>query len=156
MVEPRLDPKVIQHATDLLAAAIHIDRYVMHAVNRLDEDFAGIHDLVMQTFKQLSKNKHLLDDKVMIGKEVVGDEVTRNLEQITLHNEQLEAEATTPTLRLQKLCGYCDRSFEFYNDIAEMNADAAVKLMAKELAARASERIDVLKQALGNECGCDR
>jgi len=155
MVEPKLDPEVIHSETDLLAAAIHIDRYVMDAMDRLDEDFAEINTLATQTFKQLSQNKHVLNDKILSDKDVPGESVTSNLEKITQYNEKMEKLVDTPVSRLQRLCACCDRSVVFYGAIVESTTDEAVKAKAQELASSASERQDILKQALGNECGCN-
>jgi hypothetical protein len=155
MVEPKLDPGVIYNETDLLAAAIHIDRYVMDAMDRLEEDFAEINSLTMQTFNQLNKNKHLLTDKVLSDKQALSEDVSRNLEAITIYNEKMEVLVDTPVLRLQRLCASCDRSVIFYGVIAKTTTDEAVKVRAQELALLASERHEILKKALGKECGCD-
>ncbi|NOR42331.1 MAG: hypothetical protein GQ572_03270, partial [Gammaproteobacteria bacterium] len=82
MTGPKLNPKFIRNVTDLLAAAMYIDRYVIDAMNRLDEDFSGIDSLATQTFKQFSRNKTALNNKVKIDKEVPGDDVTLNMEEI--------------------------------------------------------------------------
>lgn len=155
MLAPSLDPYVVHNETDLLAAAIHIDRYVMDAMDRLEEDFAEIHSLTMQTFKQLSRNKHVLNDIVLSGKNVPGEDVTSNLEKITLYNEQMEEVADSPKSRLQRLCACCDRSLAFYQAIVETADDEAVALTAQKLASSALDRTGILKQALGKECGCD-
>jgi len=155
MVEPRLDPKIIHNETDLLAAALHIDRYVMDAMHRLEEDFSEIHSLTMQTFKQLSRNKHVLNDRILNDKELPGEDVTSNLEKITLYNEQMEEVANSPESRLQRLCACCDRSLAFYQAIVETTDDEAVALTAQNLATSALDRNGILKQALGKECGCD-
>lgn len=155
MIEPKLDPGVVHNETDLLVAAIHIDRYVMDAMDRLDEDFAQINALTMQTFKQLSQNKHVLNGKVLSDKTVPSEDVTINLEEITQYNEQMEERVDTPVLRLQRLCACCDRSFIFYKTVAESSSDEAIKNRAQELASAAHARQEILKQALGKECGCD-
>jgi len=155
MIEPKLNPEVIHNETDLLAAAIHIDRYMMDAMDRLDEDFAEINSLTMQTFRQLSRNKYVLNDKVLSDRQTPGEEVTSNLEQITLYNEQMEAQVDTPTSRLQRLCACCDRSFDFYDAIAETSTDEAVVTTAQQLARSARERINILREALGEKCGCE-
>ena len=155
MVEPKLNPEIIRSETDLLAAAIHIDRYVMDAMDRLDEDFSKINTLATQTFKQLNQNKHVLNDKILSDKVVPSESVTSNLEEITLYNEQMEALVDTPVSRLQRLCACCYRSVVFYGAVAETAKDASLKAKAQELASSASERQDILKQALGNECGCN-
>ncbi len=155
MIEPKLDPEVVHNETDLLAAAIHIDRYMMDAMDRLDEDFAEINSLTMQTFKQLSRNKYVLNDKVLSDKQAPGEEVTHNLQQITLYNKQMEEQGNTPTSRLQRLCACCDRSFDFYGEIAEISNDEAVTATAQQLARSARERIGILRNALGQQCGCE-
>ncbi|MBE9559294.1 MAG: hypothetical protein IMF15_00830 [Proteobacteria bacterium] len=155
MVEPKLDPEVIHTEIDLLAAAIHIDRYVIDAMDRLEEDFAQIHSLTMQTFKQLSKNKHVLNDKVLNDEITPGEDVNCNLEKITLYNVQMEKIANSPKARLQRLCACCDRSFAFYGDIIKSTGDETIKLAAQDLASTALDRIGILRQALGSECGCD-
>lgn len=155
MIEPKLDPDVIHNETDLLVAAIHIDRYVMDAMDRLDDDFAQINRLTMQTFKQLSQNKHVLNGKVFSDKTVPSEDVTINLEEITQYNEQMEERVDTPVLRLQRLCACCDRSFVFYKTVEETSSDEAIKTRAQALAASAHARQEILKQALGKECGCD-
>lgn len=155
MVDPKLNPEVIQKETDLLAAAIYIDRYVMDAIDRLDEDFEQINSLTIQTFKQLCQNKYVLNDKVLNGKNELSEAISCNLKEITLCNEHLENLADTPVSRLQRLCACCDRSFAFYDAVAETTADEAVKIRAQELASSAFERMEILKRALGTECGCD-
>ncbi len=155
MVEPKLNPEVIHNETDLLVAAIHIDRYVMDAMDRLEEDFAEINSLTRQTFNQLNKNKHVLNDKVFSKKEALNEAVSSNLQQITIYNERMETLADTPVLRLQRLCACCDRSAVFYGVIVETTNDDAVKTKAQQLTVSAFERQDILKKALGKECGCD-
>ena len=155
MIEPLLDPDVINSEIDLLVAAIHIDRYVMDAMDRLEEDFEEIHSLTMQTFKQLSNSKHLLNDKILCDKEVPNEGVSRNLEEITVYNELMEKKADTPVARLRRLCACCDRSYSYYSTISKCHADKVVRSTAEKLAASADERSKTLKQALGKECGCD-
>lgn len=155
MMEPKLDPKIVHSETDLLAAAIHIDRYVMDAMDRLEEDFDDIHSLTIQTYKQLSRNKHLLNDIVLAGKDVPSEDVTSNLEKITIYNERMEEIANSPKSRLQRLCACCDRSLAFYQAIVETTDDEAIALTAQKLASSALDRNGVLKQAHGKECGCD-
>jgi len=154
-IEPSLDPNIIRTETDLLAAAIHIDRYMLNAMERLDEDYSEIDLLTLQAFRQLSSNKYALNDQFLSGGESPGDELTENLEAITLYNEQLELKVNTPRLRLQRLCSSCDRSYLYYNAIAETTENEAILTAAHRLAAIARERIEVLRRVLGKECGCE-
>ena len=155
MIESELNPKFIHNETDLLAAAMYIDHYVMAAMNRLDKDFSGINSLAVQTFKQFNRSKIALSNKVKIDKEVPGDDVTANMEEIISCNEQVEEKADTPALRLQRLCACCDQSFAFYQSIIDTTIDDAIMLVAKELASSAHDRVDILRQAHGKECGCE-
>lgn len=155
MMASKLDPEVIKNETDLLAVAIYIDRYVMEGIDRLDEDFEQINALTLQTFKQLSQNKHVLNDKVCNRENELSEGITLNLKEITLCNEQLEGQLDTPVSRLQRLCACCDRSFAFYRAVSETTTDEAVKVRSQELASSAFERKEILKRALGKECGCD-
>lgn len=155
MTESKLDPKFIHNVTDLLVAGMHIDCYVIDAMNRLDEDFSGVNSLARQTFKQFSRNKTALNNKVKIDQEVPGDDVISNMEEIISCNERMEEEADTPTLRLQRLCACCDQSLTFYEAIIETTNDDIVMLTAKEQASSARDRIAILRQVLGKECGCE-
>ena len=90
-----------------------------------------------------------------VQKQALGEAVTRNLEIITAFNEQMEDQAITPTERLQRLCACCESSVSFYGAIVETASDESVLSYANELAANAHDRLSVLKQALGFECGCN-
>ena len=155
MTGSKLDPKFIHNVTDLLSAAMHIDRYVIDAMNRLNEDFHGINSLARKTFKQFNRNKTALNNKVKIDKEVPGDDVTSNMEEIISCNERMEEKTDTSTLRLQRLCACCDQSLSFYEAIIETTSDDIVMLAAKEQASSARDRIVILRQAHGKECGCE-
>lgn len=156
VLEPKLNlnPKVILSEADLLAVAVHIDRYVIEVIDRLIEDFTGINTLTVQTFKQLSKNKHRLNDKILSENQVLDEGVSSTLESISAFNEQMEAQATTPTSRLQRLCACCESSVVFYNAVIETTTDENILSAAEELAVSADDRYSVLKQVLGKKCGC--
>ena len=154
MVEPRLNPKAVHNEADLLAAAIHIDQYLADAMNRVAENSAEIDSLARETRLQISSNENALYDEAMKNKTPPGEEITSNLEQITLYNAQMEKNANTPQSRLQRLCACCDRSFAFYDAIVETTADEKVMLTAQKLTSSALDRIGVLKKNLGKECGC--
>jgi len=148
MLEMKLDPKVVHNVIDLLAAAIHIDRNLMDMMDRLDEDFAEISTLTRQIFKQLSRNKHALNDKVLTGKEAPSEDVINHLEKFTLHNKQMELHANTPKSQLQRLCTCCELCSAFYEAIVETAVDETVALIAQELAASTFDRVKILKMAL--------
>ncbi len=155
MEEGKLEPEIIQSEIDLLAAAMHIDRYLMDAMNRLDGDYSELNSLALLTYNQLSKIKHTLNKKILSEKKSPSDELTSNVENNILCNMQMEDENDTAKSKLQKLCYCCHSSFDYYEAIAEKSVDEAIKSTAQGLASSARERIDLLKQALGVECGCD-
>jgi rubrerythrin len=154
MVEPRLNSRAVHNETDLLAAAIHIDRYLMNAMERLNEDFSEINALAKQLLNQLSRNKHMLNDNISSGGEHPGEDITSSLEEITSYNEKMETKVDTPKARLQRLCACCDRSFAFYDAVVETTTDEKVMLAAQKLTSSALDRIGILKDALGEQCGC--
>lgn len=153
-VEPRLNASAVHNEIDLLAAAIHIDRYLMSAMDRLNEEYSEINNLVEQTYTQLNRSKRALNDRVLDGDHTPGDDMTNNLEAITSYNEQMEHKVDTPQAKLQRLCACCDRSFSFYDAVVETTEDEAVMLTAQKLTSSALDRIGVLKQVLGKQCGC--
>jgi hypothetical protein len=63
--------------------------------------------------------------------------------------------ANTQVLRIQRLCACCDRSFSFYDAVVETTENEAVMLSAQKLSSLALDRISILKEAMGEECGCN-
>ena len=63
--------------------------------------------------------------------------------------------ASDPDSRLQRLCACCDRSFAFYDTVVETADDETIMLAAQKFTSSALDRIGILKQALGNKCGCN-
>jgi len=155
MAEGKLEPEIIQSEIDLLAAAMHIDRYLMDAMNRLDDEYSELNSIALLTYNQLSKIKHRLNKKILSEKKSPSDELTSNVENNILCNMQMEDEDGTPKSKLQKLCYCCHGSLDYYEAIAEKSVDEAIKSTAQGLVSSARERNDLLRQALGVECGCD-
>jgi hypothetical protein len=153
--EPMLDPVLIRYEADLLIAAIYIDRYLLDAMNRLEQDFAKIHFLSTQTFKQITRNKYILNDKILTAKEKTGDDTIANLEKVIAYNEQMEEKAENPGSKLQRLCVCCNRSIIFYEAIVAMTADENIRSCAQKLALSVNDRMKILEQAPGRECRCD-
>jgi len=145
----KLDPKVVHNVIDLLAAAVHIDRNLMDMMDRLDEDFAELNTLAMQIFRQLSKNKHALNDKVLSDKKAPREDVINHLDKFTLHNRQIEVQVNTHESQLQRLYTCCEHSFAFYEDIVKTAVDDAVTLIAQDLALSVRDRVLILELALG-------
>jgi len=153
-VEPRLDPKAVHNETDLLAAAIQIDQFLAVEMNELAESSPEIDTLARETRLQININENALYDNKMKKQESPGTEITGNLTQMKSYNEYLGEKSSTRTLRIQRLCACCDRSFSFYDAVVETATDEAVMLVAQKLSSLALDRIGVLKDAMGEECGC--
>ncbi len=151
MVEPILNPKIIHNVTDLLVAALHIDRYIISALDRLDEDFVEINTLALTMFKQISQNKHHLNKIVLVDKVLPNEDVSNHLEAITLYNENMETQFDSPRVKLQRLCTCCDRCFAFYDAIVKSTSDESLMKAAQKLASFALDRHEMLKVALNEQ-----
>ena len=155
LTEPRLDPRSVHNESDLLVAAIHIDRYLADGMNKITADSAEIDSLVSETRQQISSNEHALDDMTSEGQASPSEDIISNLEKLKSYNEQLEKSADDEDSKLQRLCACCDRSFAFYDAIVETTSNEAIMLTAQKLTSSALDRIGVFKQALGDSCPCN-
>jgi len=140
---PRLDPKAIHNEADLLAAAIHIDKYIAEQIKDITITAPEINSLAEKTQQQISNNQHALENTIPPSKEV-----TKNLEQLSLHNMNIRQENDNPDLNLQRLWSCCDRSFAFYDAIVETADNEDVMLAAQKLTSSALDRIGILKNIL--------
>lgn len=154
MVEPRLDPKSVHNKADLLMAAVHIDHFLEEEMNKISENAPEIKVLSSETRLQIKSNESMLRDLAMNEKMSPGDHITRNLAQIKSYNDYIGQNAITQDLKIQRLCACCDRSFSFYDAVVDVTNDEAVMLTAQKLSSSALDRIGVLKETLGKECGC--
>jgi rubrerythrin len=153
-VEPRLDPKSIHNKADLLAAAIHIDHFLEEEMNKISENSAEITSLSRETRQQITNNEDVLSNLAMNNNEVPGEAISRNLAQVKSYNDYMGENANNQSLRVQRLCACCDRSFAFYDAVVDATNDEAVMLTAQKLSSLALDRIGILKETLGKECGC--
>lgn len=154
-VEPRLNPKAVHNEADLLAAAIHIDQYLVNEMSRVAENSPEIEALARETRLQISANENALYDDAVNKQMTPGEEISKNLEQLASYNTYMEKNDDSPDSRLKRLCACCDRSFSFYDAVVEATEDEKVMLTAQKLTSSALDRIGVLKQVLGKECGCE-
>lgn len=83
--EPGLNPKAIHNEADLLAAAIHIDRYLAEQMSEISKTTPEISSLAEETQLQISNNEHALGNKTSPG-----EDITKNLEQLKLHNTYMK------------------------------------------------------------------
>lgn len=143
--EPRLDPKAIHNEADLLAAAIHIDRYLAEQMNVITADTPEIKPLAKETQQQINNNEDALSHTVSPG-----EDITKNLEQLKSYNAYMKQKFNSGGQELQRLWACCDRSFAFYDTIVEIAADETTMLAAQKLTSSALDRIGVLKQLFGD------
>lgn len=136
--EPRLDPSVIYSEADLLAAAIHIDRYLLEQM--LDITHPEISSLATNTRQQINVNEQALKNKISPGNEVI-----ENLEQLKSHNNYIKQRFDQPGDELKCLWSCCDRSFAFYDAIVTTTSNEAIMLTAQKLTSTALDRIGTLK-----------
>lgn len=138
---PKLDPDLIQTQSDLLAAAIHIDRYLESQMEILITDKPEIEKLRKDTLQQISFNEKTLNRQIPPGDEIIGA-----LNELKTYDSQLNARLDNPELDVQRLWSCCDRSFAFYDSIVETATDETVMLTAQNLTSTALDRIGILKE----------
>ena len=143
--EPWLDPRAIHNKADLLAAAIHIDRYLAEQMEAITADVPEIKSLVKETQQQIKNNEDTLTNMVLPG-----EDITRNLKQLKSYNAYMEQKFDDSNHELQRLWACCDRSFAFYDTVVETAADETTMLAAQKLTSSALDRIGVLKQLFGD------
>ncbi|MCP4979262.1 MAG: ferritin family protein [Gammaproteobacteria bacterium] len=144
--EPVLDPGAVHNEADLLAAALHIDRYLIEAITRIAAEFPQIGSLARETQQQVRNNENALSDLALGNSKLPGSDISNNLallEQLDAKNREKPA---APEAKLQQLGIYCDRSFAFYDAIMVKAADEPTMLTAQRLTSSALDRIGVLKQ----------
>lgn len=138
---PRLDPKTIHNEADLLATAIHIDKYIAEQIKDITITAPEITSLAEKTQQQIVKNQDALENTVLPS-----EEVTKNLKQLSIHN--IKQANDNPDLNLQRLWSCCDRSFAFYDAIVEQGFNEEMMLTAQNLTSSALDRIGILKNIL--------
>lgn len=143
---PKLDAKAIHNEADLLAAAIHIDNYLVEQMKAISETTPEINALAEETQQQITNNELALNNKVSPS-----EEITCNLEELDLHNANMEQQIDSADLELQRLWSCCDRSFAFYDKVVETAEDEKIMLTAQELTTSALNRIGTLKNILSEE-----
>lgn len=147
-VEPSLDPATVHNETDLLAATIHIDRYLVEQMNAVTEHTPGLEKLASVTQENIADNEKRLHENVISHHISPGNDITKNLEQLKLHNTYMDKKFDKPEQGLQRLWTCCDRSFAFYDAIVESAESEDVMLEAQKLTSSALDRIGALKQIL--------
>jgi len=152
--EPRLDPMAVHNEADLLAAAVHIDQFLADEMTKIADSSAEINLLARETRLQINDHENALYEKATKIQQSPGDDITRTLAQVKSYNDYMGQSKNSHDTRIQRLCACCDRSFAFYDAVVETTTDEAVMLMAQRLTSLALDRIGIIKQAMGKECGC--
>ena len=147
--EPRLNPNVIHSETDLLVAAIHIDRYLADQMNTVTASNPQLNTLAKDTLQQLKENEDALKNKLN-NNEPPSEDANNNIEQLRQHNAFMVNKFNKPEMELQRLWSCCDRSFAFYDAIVDKTSDENIMLAAQNLTNTALSRIGVLKEIFGD------
>jgi len=148
MDEPSLNPRAVHNETDLLAATIHIDRYLADQMDDIIENIPELNSLAQETQQQITTNINTLNDNAQNHKLSPGEDITKNLQQLKLHNTYMKQKFNNPDMSLQRLWACCDRSFSFYDAIVGTTTDETVMLNAQKLTSSSLDRIGVLKELL--------
>ena len=145
IIEPRLDPRTIYNETDLLSAAIHIDRHLANGMDLIAYDVPEIANLVTNTRQEILNNENNLNKETSPGEDII-----RDLEQVDAYNRQMDKISNDSDERLNRLRACCDRSFAFYDAIVDNTSDEKIMLLAQKLTSSALDRIGILKKVYGN------
>jgi rubrerythrin len=149
LAEPVLDPRAIHSEADLLATAIHIDHCFVDTMNMITADSPLLVALAREVQQQISNNEKALASLATNSKELPGEDISRNLEQLESYQAHIEEKTDSLDSNLQRLSIYCDRSFAFYDTVVEGTANEAVMLAAQGLTSSALDRIGIMKQIPG-------
>lgn len=140
-VETRLDPRAVHSESDLLTAAIHIDRRLANTMTHLAGNSPEIKQLVRKTQEEIDSYEASLDKTSSENADIV-----KNLEQVDAYIEKMEKLSSNTDEKLHQLYACCDRSFSFYDEIVSTTRDEKVMLTAQKLASSALDRIAALKE----------
>ncbi len=144
--EPQLNASAIYSEVDLLAAAIHIDRYLLEQMQAIKNSAPEITSLANSSHQQIINNENILNNKKEHQQLAPGEEITHNLKQLKLHNAYMQKKFNQPGQEIARLWACCDRSFAFYDAIVDTNDNEKIMLMAQNLTSVALDRIDALKK----------
>ncbi len=140
-VETRLDPRAVRKESDLLTAAIHIDRRLANTMTSLAGDSPEIKQLVRKTQEEIDSYEGHLDKTGSANADLV-----KNLEQVDAYIAKMEKLSSNSDEKLNQLYACSDRSFSFYDEIVSTTTDEKVMLTAQKLASSALDRIAALKE----------
>jgi len=148
--EPRLDASIINSKVDLLAAAIHIDRYLIDQMQTIKKSNPEIMSLLLESTEQLAENELSLEDEKTHHQFMPSEEVADNLEKLKQHNLFMQQKFDQPNQEASRLWACCDRSFAFYDAIVATTDNENIMLLAQRLTSSSLDRIKALKTLLKN------
>jgi rubrerythrin len=148
--ETTANPRAIQNESELLAAAIEIDRYLSVALTKLEPDSPQLAALARDTRQLISSHETALDRMAPGYSESASAEIAISLAQADANRTIPEDDSPSLDDELQRLSAYCDQSFVFYDAIVESTTDESMMQTAQALTASALDRIGVLKQVTGS------
>jgi len=143
--EPRLNPRAIRNEADLLTSSIHIDQYLVDAMQIIAGESPEIEALIQQTQQEIANNKASLN-----AIEPPGEDILSDLQQVDLYNTKMDKISITSEAKLNRVRACCDRSFAFYDAVVDTCDDEKIMLAAQRLSSSALDRIGVLRKVLGN------
>jgi len=146
--QPIPDAGAIHSEADLLATAIHLDRYFVDGVSQLGIDSPELNALAQEARQQISNNEALLEDLSMHTPQLAHEIASAILTQSAIGRANDRSGLTTAGAELQQLRLGCDRCFVFYDAIVESTADESVMHVAQILASVALDRTGVLQRVL--------
>ena len=138
---PRPDPGNIHNEAELLATAIHIDRYLADAISKIITDAPHLRDLAQKTRQQIIDNEKALNSIRPDSVELRGDDISVILAQLDSSAPDIENKPASIDSELQRLSSYCDRSFAFYDAIVESTTEESVLQAAQRMTSAALDRI---------------
>lgn len=146
IIEPRLEPTAIKNETDLLAAAISIDEYLMTQMETIAETIPEIKSLANETKQQIASNQTALNKNITKNHTLPNEDITRNIEQTKLFRANMKPKLDEHNMELQRLWSCSDRSFSFYDAVINTTDNETVMLTAQALCTLALNRVGTLKQ----------
>lgn len=149
-VELKLNPRMINHVSDLLTIAVHVDQYLLDSMNNIAKDKPNLEPLISDTEHQVKSNKENLSANPTASNETISI-----LKQLKTNGALLDSNANLPDSKIKRIRICCDLSFTFYDAIVESTTDEKIMLTAQNLAASALNRIGIFKQAFEDKFTSD-
>lgn len=149
--EPKLNTHAITNEVDLLAAAIHIDEYLLVQMQVIKNVTPQINPLLIKSKNHIAKNKAALLSQKKQFELIPSEEITNNLIKLKQHNIYMQNKFNQPNQEVLRVWACCDRSSAFFDAIVISTDDEKIMLSAQALTSIALDRIGFLKQVFGDD-----